>query len=151
MDTVQFDNQAGHDLALGPSGKPRLRLRTADLFLGTIVFVVAVVACSAGISRLNPALFSKGYGNVWFDSDTASNYAMMTSHLLGARSTVHPLAGLIMHLPVAFFRRVFHASGLGAVTLTMKLLAGLWASPGLARGRCFYLWFRRHIHSDPLR
>jgi hypothetical protein len=90
-------------------------------------FLAGFVLCLLGCALIHPAITR--FNDIWFDADSARYFNAMHLRWQGQeRTSVHPLASLIMYPPVWMLRTVLHLSVNRAEQLTLGLLAGLWLS-----------------------
>jgi hypothetical protein len=100
----------------------RLRL---DAIIPAGFFLAGIALCLVGCSLIHPAITS--VNDIWFDADAARYSQAM--HLRGQdqeRTSVHPLASLVMYPPVWLLRTALHLSVNRAEQGALALAAGAW-------------------------
>lgn len=100
------------------------RATRLDSVILLVIFLSGFSLCLLGCSLIHPAITRDN--DIWFDADSARYYNAM--HLRGEgqeRTSVHPLASLIMYPPVGLLRAAGVPAG-RAEQLTLALLAGVW-------------------------
>ena len=101
---------------------PGARATRLDSIILIVIFLFGFSLCLLGSSLIHPAITRDN--DIWFDADSARYYNAM--HVRGQdqeRTSVHPLASLIMYPPVGLLRAAGVPVG-RAEQLTLALLAG---------------------------
>ena len=91
------------------------------------LFLAGFLLCWHGSGFINPAIRGPGFGDVWFDAAPGRCYsAMLSRNGASGRTSVHPIANVLMFGPPFVLKRALRLREPAAATATMSALAGAW-------------------------